>query len=234
LTRALLLAGGALCLLAAAEPHVFTDGTERAVQRWMDQHQGYVERARAGGIDLLFIGDSLTYAWNFDGSAVWASDFAPLGAVNFGIGGDRTSDLLWRIENGEVEGSGAKTVVLEVGTNDLAIGTSPEATADGIAAAVRAIRARLPHATVVVMSVLPRGPGDGSTPIRKLVARVNERLAKLDDGKRVRYLDFTPAFVDVKGAIRPELYHPDLIHLSAEGYRAWSDTLRPALARFRS
>ena len=231
--RALVVAGGALCLLGAALPHVFVDGTEQAAERWLGQHEGYVERAKRGGIDLLFLGDSLTYAWNFDGHEVWQSDFASSNAANFGIGGDRTDDVLWRIEHGEVAGSGASTVVLLVGTNDLAGGVSPEQTAAGIEACVNAIRVRVPRATVAVMSLLPRGPGDGGSAIRRLVAAVNARLAKLDDGKHVRYVDLTPAFVDFRGAIRPELFHPDLIHLSAAGYRAWSDALRPALARLR-
>ena len=107
-------------LAAAAEPHVFAGGSERAVRHWVEQHEAFVKRAERGGIPLLFLGDSLTYAWSVDGRQVWLSDFVPLGAVAFGIGGDRTGDVLWRIENGEVEGTGAETVVLLVGTNDLA------------------------------------------------------------------------------------------------------------------
>lgn len=218
-------------LAAAAEPHVFVDGTDRAVAHWLEQHEAYAERARRGGIDLLFLGDSLTYAWNFDGREIWATDFVPLGGVTFGIGGDRTGDVLWRVEHGEVEGSGAATVVLEVGTNDLAVGAGAEATADGVEACVRAIQAKVPRATVVVMGIFPRGMGDGTMPMRRLIAGVNARLAKLDDRKRVRFLDLTPGFLDSAGAVRPELYHPDLIHLSAAGYRVWSDGLRPLLAR---
>jgi len=234
LRRALLLTGGALCLLAAAaEPHVFAGGSERAVRHWVEQHEAFVKRAERGGIPLLFLGDSLTYAWSVDGRQVWLSDFVPLGAVAFGIGGDRTGDVLWRIENGEVEGTGAETVVLLVGTNDLAVGSSVEATIDGVAACVRALRARLPDATVVVMGLAPRGPGDAHTEIRRRVAAVNAGLAKLDDGKNVRFVDPTAAFTNAIGAIRPELYHPDLVHFSTAGYQAWSDVLRPALARFR-
>jgi beta-glucosidase len=234
LKRALLLTGGALCLLAAAlEPHVYKDGTERAVAHWNAQHDAYVERAAAGGISILFLGDSLTYAWSLDGRDVWRSDFEPLGAVAFGIGGDRTGDVLWRIENGELEGSGASIVVLLVGTNDLAVGTSVDATADGVAACVRAIRARLPQANVLVLGLPPRGAGDATTPIRRSVAALNARLAKLADGQRVRYVELTPAFVDAGGAVRPELFHPDLIHFSAAGYRALADILRPALAPVR-
>lgn len=203
------------------------------MQRWVERHDAYVQRASSGDIPLLFLGDSLTFAWGLDGREVWRNDFAPLGAVAFGIGGDRTGDVLWRIEHGEVPAS-VETVVLLVGTNDLALGAAgAEATAGGVTACVRAIAARAPEATIVVLGLLPRGAGDGSTSIRKLVAQVNARLAKLDDGNHVRYVDMGPAFIDTAGAVRPELYHPDLIHLSAAGYQAWSDTLRPALARLR-
>ena len=202
------------------------------MQRWVEQHDAYVQRASNGGVPLLFLGDSLTYAWGLDGRQVWQSDFAPLDAVAFGIGGDRTGDVLWRIEHGEVPAD-VRTVVLLVGTNDLASGSGADATADGVVACVRAIAAHAPKATIVVLGLLPRGAGHADTAIRKSVAEVNARLAKLDDGKNVRYLDLSPAFVDSAGAVRPELYHPDLIHLSAAGYQAWADMLRPALARVR-
>jgi lysophospholipase L1-like esterase len=233
LTRALLLAGGALVLMAAAQPHVLSDGTQQAVRRWMDRHEAYAARAKRGDIDIIFLGDSLTYAWNVDGHAVWERDFAPMGAESFGIGGDRTEDVIWRVEHGELDGSGARVVVLEIGTNDLGTGSTADATADGVEACVRAIRARLPEAAVLVLSVLPRGEGGAATPIRRAIAGVNARLAKLDDGKHVRYLDVTGAFTAFDGSVRPELYHPDLIHLSPQGYQAWSDVIRPALARLR-
>ncbi|MBV9439604.1 MAG: GDSL family lipase [Candidatus Eremiobacteraeota bacterium] len=183
-------------------------------------------RARKGGIDVVFLGDSITDFFDTTGSGVWDLRIAPLGNVaDFGITGDRTQYLLWRVRNGELDGSGARVVVLMIGTNNLAP-TTPDAVARGVGAILDAIRAKLPQAIVVLNAILPRGARDD--PLRAKLAAVNALIAPLADGRAVRWLDAGPEFVDETGALLPGLM-PDGLHPSARGYAVWTEMLRPAL-----
>jgi lysophospholipase L1-like esterase len=229
----LLLLTTAAPLRAELMPHAVTEHDQVEARRWFAQHTAMVERAKRGGIRLLFIGDSLTYAWLLDGRETWDARFVPLGAENFGIGGDRTVDVQWRAANGELDGIAPRAVVLSIGTNDLGVGRSVAATADGIDACVRAIRAKLPNAIVIVAGVLPRGTGGAQTPLRRHITAVNARVAKLADGRMVRFVDAGGAFLKPNGEVRAELYRFDFIHLSGEGYRVWAKALSPVLARIR-
>jgi len=193
---------------------------------WLAQHDAFVTRARQGGIDVLFLGDSITENFATRGADVWNREIAPLGnVVDFGIGGDRTQFVLWRAQHGELAGSGARVVVLMVGTNNLATAT-PQNVVRGVSAIVDTVRAELPNAIVIVNALLPRGAaGD---PARAKIAEVNARLAGLADGARVRYVNASSGFVDAAGEVRPELM-PDDLHPSAAGYEVWAAALRPVL-----
>lgn len=197
-----------------------------ATPQFLAQHDAFVARARQGGIDVLFLGDSITENFATRGQAVWDREIVPLGnVVDFGIGGDRTQFVLWRAQHGELAGSGARVVVLMVGTNNLASAT-PENIARGVSAIVDTVRAALPGTTIVVNALLPRGGRDD--PLRAKLADVNARLAALADGKRVRWLDAGPGFLDAGGEPQPELM-PDKLHPSAAGYEIWAAALRPVL-----
>ena len=193
---------------------------------WLARHDAFVARAKAGGVDVLFLGDSITDFFATRGADAWNRAIAPLGTVaDFGISGDRTQWLLWRVQHGELDGSGARVVVLMIGTNNLGAAT-PAGVARGVAAVVAAVRTALPDATVVLNALLPRGtPGD---PLRAKLADVNARVAPLADGARVRWLDAGPAFLAADGTIPADLM-PDGLHPSAAGYELWATALRPAL-----
>ena len=193
---------------------------------WLAQHERFVACARGGGIDVIFIGDSIAAFFPVRGAATWNSTIAPLGHIaDFGIEGDRTQFVLWRVLHGELDGSGARAVVLHVGTNNLAT-ARPDAIADGIAEIVAAIRARLPETTIVLDAILPRGaPND---PARARAAAVNARIAALADGEHVRWLDVGAAFVQPDGTIPPELM-PDGLHPAEAGYEIWGAALAPLL-----
>jgi lysophospholipase L1-like esterase len=180
-------------------------------------------------IPLLIVGDSLTRGWHVDGRATWQADFARGGAIALGIGGLKTSDVLHRIQNGWIDSFAPRTIVLLIGTNDLGTGASVDATVAGVRADVDALRDRAPDARIVVLGLLPRGPGDAETPIRRKVAEVNARLAALEHGGAIRFADLTPAFVDAHGYLRPGLFHSDLLHLSSIGYAAFSRALQATL-----
>ncbi len=214
---------------AQSAPHVLYESEQADAERWYALHRSYVARARAGNVPLLFLGDSLMYGWLVDGIASWKAAFVPLGAEDFGIGGDRTSDIVWRIRHGELDGISPRLAVLSIGTNDLGQGRGVDATVAGVAACLRAIHLKLPETRVVLIGILPRGGGP-SEPIRRAVAAANARLARLADGKRVLYYDSGATFIAPGGTLRPELYHRDRLHLSGGGYRAWAGVLRPKVA----
>lgn len=200
---------------------------------WFGHHERFVARTKQGGIDVVAFGDSITMGWdNGVDQLVKAIDPA-LTAVNYGIGGDATRQVLWRIENGEVDGLAPKAVVLAIGTNNLYgdqnAGTDAEI-AKGIEAVVRRLREKLPATKVLVVSILPRQNDFFCNRIRA----INALTAKLDDGANVRVVDLWDAFHDAETGtperrVKEALFNKDLLHLEAAGYAVWSEGLRPAL-----
>lgn len=193
--------------------------------KWMARHEAYVKRAQEGNIDLLFLGDSITDRFTTVGKDVWDAEYAPLHAADFGITGDRTQYLLWRIENGELDGLSPRAIVLLIGTNNLQTAT-PAAICTAITRMIADIRAKTPRSRIVLLGLLPRGPADD--PLRAKIHDVNTQLAAMDDGAMVRYFDMTQYFVDAQGNLVPGLMS-DGLHPSAQGYRVWADAMRPLL-----
>ena len=201
--------------------------------RWIKRHEGFAQEAQRGGIDILFMGDSITDFWRNRGSNVWNQCYAPRHAANFGISGDRTQHVLWRMDHGELDGIHPKVVVLMIGTNNTGKendhqtprNTVPE-TAEGVRAVVNGIRARLPDSKVLLLAIFPRGTLDD--PQRVQVALINTLIAKLDDGRMVKFLDIGPKFLEFDGTL-PRSIMPDLLHPNAKGYQIWADTMEPTL-----
>jgi lysophospholipase L1-like esterase len=232
------LALGALALAAAGaraqDTATATKAKETATTKpvprdesWMKRHESYLERARKGDVDLLFLGDSITQGWS-SAKGVWDRYYGPRKAANFGIGGDRTQHVLWRIENGELDGISPKVVVLMIGTNN-SRDDPADAIAEGVEAIVKDLREKLPRAKVLLLGVFPRGEKPDSNPAREKLAAVNERIKKLDDGgKTVKYLDIGGRFLNEDGTISKEIM-PDFLHLSGKGYRIWADAMEPTL-----
>ncbi len=199
---------------------------------WVARHEGFLEITRKGNIDLLFLGDSITDGWRGRGSAVWNRFYAPRRAANFGIGGDRTEHVLWRLNQGELEGLKPKVVVLMIGTNNTGKekdgrprNTIPEII-EGVTAVVAEIRTRLPDSKILLLGIFPRGNIDD--PQRGQVAVINTALAKLDDGRKVKYLDIGPEFLEADGTL-PRSIMPDLLHPNEQGYQIWAAAMNPSL-----
>lgn len=201
--------------------------------KWVQRHEGFVKIAQAGGIDLLFMGDSITDFWRNRGSNVWNSFYGERHAANFGISGDRTEHVLWRIDHGELDGIHPKVVVLMIGTNntgknkDGSPRNSNEETIQGIKAVVARIRSKLPDTKILLLGVFPRGNFDD--PQRAQVALINTVICKLDDGSTIKYLDIGSQFLEADGTL-PKSIMPDLLHPNAQGYKIWAAAMEPTLA----
>ncbi len=201
--------------------------------KWVARHEGFVREAQNGGVDILFLGDSITDGWRNRGSNVWNKYYAPRHAANFGVSGDRTQHVLWRMDNGELDGIKPKVVVLMIGTNNTGKekdtgkirNTVPETIA-GVQAVVRELRAKLPDSKILLLAIFPRGTLDD--PQRAQVALVNTVIARLDDGKMVRYLDIDPKFLEADGTL-PKNIMPDLLHPNERGYQIWAAAMEPTL-----
>ena len=193
---------------------------------WMKRHESFNERVKKGNVDLIFIGDSITQGWEGAGKKVWEEYYAKRNAVNLGIGGDRTQHVLWRLENGNIEGIKPKLAVLMIGTNNSGNNTSDQIAA-GVTAIVEKLRKDLPETKVLVLGIFPRG-ADKADAKRKVNEGTNEQIKKLADDKHVYYLDIGPKFLAEDGTLSKEVM-PDLLHLNEKSYRTWAESIEPKL-----
>jgi lysophospholipase L1-like esterase len=188
------------------------------------RHQSFLEVARAGNIDLLFVGDSITDWWRQAnrGLPVWNEYFAPLKAANFGIAGDTTQGVLWRMQNGELDGFQAKLIVLMLGTNNINRNTNADIAA-GDRAIVREFLKRQPTAKVLLLGVFPRG-ATPDNPFRASIQDINQHLKSIADDQRVFFLDIGDKFLTPDGVLTPEVM-PDGLHPNEFGYRIWANAI---------
>jgi lysophospholipase L1-like esterase len=211
---------------ATPEPRT-VDYDWMSVATWKEKHAADVAIAQKGGVDLLFVGDSITEGWEWGDGEHWKRHFAPLGAANFGVGGDTTQNLLWRLDNGDAGALKPKVVVVLIGTNNLGReNATPAEAARGAEAVVTKLRAAFPEAKIVLHGIFPCDYSPNAE-VRQRVKDVNAKLARLDgfDGKVV-FRDIGPLFLEPDGSILPAV-SPDGLHLTPEGYRRWASVLAP-------
>ena len=188
------------------------------------RHQSFLQVAKAGNIDLLFVGDSITDWWRQEqrGLPVWNEHFAPLQAANFGIAGDTTQGVLWRMQNGELDGFKAKLIVLMLGTNNINRNANDDI-AEGDRAIVNEFLERQPQAKVLLLGVFPRGAA-ADNPFRASIKAINEKLATIADNSRVFYMDIGDRFLAPDGTLPTDIM-PDGLHPNAAGYKIWADAI---------
>jgi lysophospholipase L1-like esterase len=232
--RRFLIAGllPALCLIASTGAVKAEDKPNPAVKllnRDVPRHKQFLKIVASGEGDVIFIGDSITHGWEGAGKKVWADNFAPLKAVNLGIGGDQTGHVLWRITEGkELEPIKPKAAVIMIGTNNMG-GHSAENIAGGIKAIVEELRKQKPDMKILVLGIFPRS-AKATDKIRDKIKETNAIVAKLDDGKMVFYKDIGEKFLTPDGTLERKIM-PDLLHLSPEGYEIWAMAIKDDLQK---
>lgn len=203
---------------------------------WLEGHRALVERARRGGVDLYFIGDSITRRWEADYRDNWDRNLAEFRPGNFGMGGDCTEHVLYRIEHGALDGIRPRAIVLLIGTNDVGFEASPsdiglvERVSAGIAACAEALLQRAPNSKLLLVGVTARNTA-GTTSLMPTIHAVNERISSFADGERVRFLDINDRLADPGGKLNVGTTL-DGLHLTERGYQVWADAMRPTLAEW--
>jgi lysophospholipase L1-like esterase len=203
---------------------------------WITRHESFNEVSKQGEAQLVFLGDSITQGWGGNGKEVWAEKWEPLKAANFGIGGDRTEHVIWRLQNGNFDGLKPKLVVLMIGTNNTghqgrpaaehggAVYTSSaEQTAEGVKTILDILAKKLPETKVLLLGIFPRG-ATKEDKMRQQNVATNNIISGFADGKRVHYMDIGNTFLQPDGTLPKEIM-PDLLHLNAKGYEMWTNAI---------
>ena len=185
-----------------------------------------------GKYDIEFIGDSITQGWESRGSNVWNKLSKRYRVINFGVSGDRTEHVLWRFEQGQLDGIKAKVAIVMIGTNNSnknKDGTDTYTDSDileGVTAIVNQIRQRQPDTKILLLGIFPRGKA--FNPQRGRLLEINQVLAKLDDSKHIFYFDFGSQYVENDGSISKDIM-PDALHPNEAGYKIWAAAIEPKL-----
>jgi lysophospholipase L1-like esterase len=196
-------------------------------------HQQLLAKAKAGRVDLYFLGDSIARRWGATDYpellAHWKETFLGWNAGNFAWGGDRTENVLWRLENGELDGVDPKLIVVHAGTNNIGDDPGGEALAADVTRGLKAIvdtcRKKAPSAVIVLTAIFPRDDNAAAWPT---ISRINANLAGMADGRTIRYVDVNPGLADADGKLF-EGMTVDGLHPSLKGYAVWAEGLRPIL-----
>jgi len=182
-----------------------------------------------GGFDVMFVGDSITQGWEGCGKAVWDKEIAPFKAANFGTSGERTEQVLWRFQHGNLDGKlNPKVMVFMLGTNNTGHrNDKPEEVAAGVGAILKTFHERFPQAKILLLAIFPRG-ADARDGKRLNNEAANALLAKFDGHWNIKYLDIKQKFLAPDGTL-PKTIMPDLLHPNANGYQIWADAIVPEI-----
>ncbi|MBN1818418.1 MAG: DUF1080 domain-containing protein [Sedimentisphaerales bacterium] len=196
---------------------------------WTLRNDAVNERVRQGNVDLLMIGDSITHGWEGGGRKYWDLYYAHRNAVNMGFSGDRTQHVLWRLDQGHLEGISPKLAVLMIGTNNSnGNDNTAEEIADGIIAICKRIQAKCPRTKILILAIFPRAPEP--CPQREKNAKASLLASKIADGKMIYYLDINDKFLEPDGKLSKEIM-PDFLHPNEKGYQIWARAIEPMVAK---
>jgi lysophospholipase L1-like esterase len=222
-----------LTVSVLAGEHVATTPLARTDADWVERNAALNALSKTSDAQLVFLGDSITQLWEADdaGKKVWEKYWAPLKAANFGISGDRTEHVLWRLNHGNLAGMRPKLIVLMIGTNNAGqqeeepnYKCSPQQTAQGIQAILEKLKTVCPTAKVLLLAIFPRGEED-TDKVRLQNDKVNAIISTFADGKRVHFMDIGSKFMKPNGDLSV-VNMPDMLHLSTEGYSIWATAIK--------
>ncbi|MFL6208570.1 MAG: GDSL-type esterase/lipase family protein [Pyrinomonadaceae bacterium] len=203
---------------------------------WVSKHNELLAKAKQGNIDLYFEGDSITRRWEATHKANWEQNFGGWRAADFGAGGDRTQNVLYRIENGELAGVNPKVIVLLIGTNNVGFGPvkgSDDAlvadVTNGIKACLDALHSKAPKAKILLLGITPRNT-NGTTVLMPTINKINQRIAKFAN-KRIKYLNINDKLADKDGKLYDGMTD-DGLHLTDKGYQVWADAMKSILTKW--
>jgi len=196
-------------------------------------HRQLLEKRTQGRIDVYFEGDSIVRRWGAldypELLANWRSNFFGWNAADFGWGADRIENILWRLENGELDGVNPKAIVLLAGTNN--VGAQPGGPAKianitrGLQALVDTCRRKAPAATIVLTAIFPR---NDNMAVMSEIDRINRNIERVADGSRVRWLNVNDKLADDRGTLYEGMMDDrDKLHPTVKGYQVWADALKP-------
>lgn len=197
------------------------------------RHQSMVARMNKGNVDLLMVGDSITHNWESNGKEVWEEFYGKRNAMNFGIGGDQTQHVLWRLENSPLEKIAPKLAVVMIGTNNIGRPDrcTPEQIIEGIVKIIDVMKTRLPKTKILLLEIFPRDKNPDSER-RIKINTINKALREIYGNERVanvKLYSINTFFLD-KDRVLPEDLMPDFLHPNAKGYRIWAKTIEPIVA----
>jgi cephalosporin-C deacetylase len=200
-------------------------------------HAQLLEKAAKGGIDVYFEGDSITRRWGAsdaqykDFLANWKRNFFGWNAADFGWGGDAIQNILWRLNNGELDNVSPKIIVVLAGTNNVG-NAVPQGNDDvevaniarGIKAILDVCRQKAPGATIILTGITPRNDNMAVMPA---INKINDNIAMFADGNKIRYLNINDKLADKDGRLLDGMANQDKLHLAVNGYQVWADALKP-------
>jgi lysophospholipase L1-like esterase len=224
------LAASALIQAQADRPAPRTDENSRIA------HEQLLQKAKQGRIDIYFEGDSITRRWGATDYPQllenWKQNFFGWNAADFGWGADRVENILWRLENGELDGINPKVIVLLAGTNNIGnrllpagIDAAVEDVTKGLQAIVRVMQSKAPDAVIIVTGIFPR---NDNMDVMPAIDRINANLARMADGRKVRYLNINDKLADPDEKLHDGMMNAnDKLHPTVKGYQIWADALKP-------
>lgn len=201
----------------------------RTDEHHVEKHRSFIEYKGKDEIEIVFLGDSLTRRWE-DNPALWQEFFGGMNAINMGVGADCLENILWRVENGELDGMKPRLVLFLGGTNNITADT-PEYIASGVLQIAETVKQKCPGSTVVVIGLYPRAADDNGNDCIAKIALVNDMLEKECPGRGLGYEYYGNALLAPDGSIDRTIME-DGLHLNAAGYRIAGPIVKGIIAKY--
>ncbi len=225
-----------VCAQSGAKPQAADQPMARTDPNSKLAHARMLANLKKGRIDVYFEGDSITRRWRATDYPQflknWNENFFGWNAANYGWGADNIQNILWRLQNGELDDVHPKVIVLLAGTNNVGNFPASEAKVSDISKGLKALldtmREKAPKATIIAVGILPRNDAANPTAVMASINKINDNIAKFADGKTIRYLNINDKLAGKDGKLLPGM-SADRLHLSLRGYQVWADALKPTL-----